>query len=58
MGWGFRKSIRIAPGVRVNVGRRSTGISLGPRGLKLSANSRGRRGVYAGWRGLFFRKKL
>lgn len=58
MSFGFRKSFKLVPGVRVNVGRRSTGISVGPRGLKLSANSRGGRGVYAGWRGLFFRKKL
>ncbi|RTE08643.1 DUF4236 domain-containing protein [Paenibacillus whitsoniae] len=40
MGFGFRKSIKIAPGVRFNVGSKSMGLSFGGRGLRYSINSR------------------
>lgn len=40
MGYGFRKSFKIAPGVRVNVGKKSVGISAGVKGLRYSVNSR------------------
>jgi hypothetical protein len=50
MGFGFRKSFKVAPGVRLNVGRRATGLSIGPRGVKGSVNTRGRRGVSMWWR--------
>nr|PZN40279.1 MAG: hypothetical protein DIU70_08220 [Bacillota bacterium] len=30
MGFRFRKSMRLAPGVRLNIGKRSIGISAGP----------------------------
>lgn len=40
MGFGFRKSFKIAPGVRVNVGKNSVGISAGVKGLRYSVNSR------------------
>jgi hypothetical protein len=58
MGWYFRKSLRLAPGVRLNLGKRSAGLSVGPRGLKVSANTRGRRSLSLGRGGLFFRKRL
>jgi hypothetical protein len=41
MGWRFRRSFKIAPGLRVNLSRRSLGLSAGPRGAKVSANTRG-----------------
>jgi len=40
MGFGFRKSFKIAPGVRVNVGSKSIGVSAGVKGLRYSVNSR------------------
>jgi len=40
MGFRFRKSIKIAPGVRLNVGSKSMGISVGGKGLRYSVNSR------------------
>ena len=58
MGWGFRKTKRIAPGLRLNVGKRSLGLSIGGRGARLSSNTRGRRSASLGWRGLFWRKRL
>src|SRR4051812_39625076 len=39
----FRRSVRIAPGVRLNVNKRSVGASFGPRGARYSINSDGRR---------------
>jgi len=38
----FRKSIRILPGVRLNFGRRSRSITVGPRWLKRTWSSTGR----------------
>ncbi|WP_052343579.1 DUF4236 domain-containing protein [Bacillus massiliigorillae] len=42
MGLRFRKSFKIAPGVRLNVDTKSTGLSFGGNGLRYSINSRGR----------------
>lgn len=43
MGWGFRKSVNIMPGVKLNLSRSGPSISLGPKGLKYNINSRGSR---------------
>ncbi|PDY36660.1 hypothetical protein COO17_24715 [Bacillus wiedmannii] len=48
MGFGFRKSFKIAPGVRVNVGKRGIGVSAGTKGLRYSVHSSGRSQVTAG----------
>ncbi|ULT59629.1 DUF4236 domain-containing protein [Neobacillus drentensis] len=40
MGFGFRKSFKIAPGIRLNVGSKSVGLSAGVKGLRYSVNSR------------------
>lgn len=41
MGWRFRRSIKVAPGVRWNVGTRGASWSVGPRGFKLNFSKRG-----------------
>jgi hypothetical protein len=43
MGFGFRKSFWVAPGVRVNVSKRGAGISLGGKGFTHSVRPSGRR---------------
>lgn len=43
MGLRFRKSIKIAPGVRINLGTKSAGISIGTNGCRYSLNTSGRR---------------
>ncbi|MCA1322222.1 DUF4236 domain-containing protein [Bacillus tianshenii] len=43
MGLKFRKSFKVAPGVRVNVGKRGIGASVGVKGLRYSVNSSGQR---------------
>jgi hypothetical protein len=58
MGWFFRKSKKIAPGLRVNLSKRGIGLSAGVRGARVSANTRGERYVSGGRAGLYFRKRL
>jgi hypothetical protein len=43
MGFGFRRSFKIAPGVRLNVSSRGVGASVGVKGLRYYVNSRGQR---------------
>jgi hypothetical protein len=40
------------------MGLHGLGVSVGPRGAKLSMNTRGRRSLYLSLFGLFFRKRL
>lgn len=42
MGLRFRKSVKIAPGVRLNISKKSVGISAGVKGYRKSINSNGR----------------
>jgi hypothetical protein len=44
MGWRFRRSKKLFPGLTVNVGKRGGSVSLGRRGRRLNV---GRRGVTA-----------
>ena len=48
MGFRMRKSIKIAPGVRLNVSKSGVGASVGGRGGRSSVHSSGRRTVSAG----------
>lgn len=42
MGFRFRKSFKIAPGVRINFGKKSTSISVGTKGFRKTYSSSGR----------------
>jgi tetratricopeptide (TPR) repeat protein len=48
MGFRMRKSIKVAPGVRLNVSKSGVGASVGGRGARYSVHSSGRRTVSAG----------
>jgi tetratricopeptide (TPR) repeat protein len=48
MGFRMRKSIKVAPGVRVNVSKRGVGASVGGKGGRYSVHSSGRKTVSAG----------
>lgn len=48
MGLRFRKSIGLAKGVRLNLGKRGIGLSVGGRGAGVSINSSGRRSARVG----------
>lgn len=58
MGLYYRKRRRIVPGVNVNLTRRGLGVSIGPRGAKVSANTRGRSFLSLAFHGLGLRKRL
>ena len=41
MGFRFRKSFKVAPGVRMNVSKRGVGTTIGGKGLRVNTSSRG-----------------
>jgi hypothetical protein len=53
----FRKSFRLAPGVRMTLSKRGASVSAGPRGVKVGVDSRGRRRVGLSWRGFSWRRR-
>lgn len=59
MGWGFRKSVNIIPGVKLNLSRSGPSISLGPKGMKYNISSRGTRVRYSiPGTGIYYTKNL
>jgi Protein of unknown function (DUF4236) len=48
MGFRMRKSIKVAPGVKLNVSKRGVGASVGGKGGRYSVHSSGRHTVSAG----------
>ena len=58
MAFGFRRSFRLAPGVRVTLGKRGASVSGGPKGAKLSVNTRREKRIAVSRFGGFWRKKL
>ena len=43
MGWRFRSSFKVAPGIRVNLGKRGASLSIGRPGATLNLGTRGAR---------------
>jgi len=42
MGWRFRKSIKIAPGIKINIGKKGiSSLSVGPRGAHINVGKNG-----------------
>ena len=60
MSYRFRKSVKLAPGVRMNVGKRGLGLSAGPRGASYTVNTSGRKTASVGLpgTGLSYRSSL
>lgn len=48
MGFRFRKSFKVAPGVKLNFNKKSTGVTLGDKGLHYTINSSGKSTMSAG----------
>lgn len=42
MGIRFRRSMKLGPGVRINLSKSGLGMSFGPRGMRYSIHSSGR----------------
>lgn len=47
MGFRFRGSVRIAPGMRLNFGKRGTSLSVGGRGVTTNFSKRGTRTTFS-----------
>jgi tetratricopeptide (TPR) repeat protein len=60
MGFRMRKSIKVAPGVRLNVSKTGVGASVGAGGVRYSAHSSGRRTVSArsGVPGVYYQESV
>jgi len=48
MGFRFRKSIKLGKGVKLNLNKKSFGVSVGGKGAHLSVNSKGRKSATVG----------
>lgn len=48
MGFRFRKSIKIAPGIKLNFNKKSTGLTFGGKGFHYTVNSKGKRTASVG----------
>ena len=48
MGIRFRKSFKVAPGVKVNLGKKGASVSMGPKGAHVTMNTHGKTTVSAG----------
>lgn len=48
MGFRFRKSFKIAPGIKLNMNKKSTGITFGSKGVHYTMNSKGKNTFSAG----------
>lgn len=51
MGWRFRKSFKIAPGIKLNLNKKSTSVTFGTRGAHYTINSKGKRTKSIGFPG-------
>lgn len=58
MAWGYRKSRKLFPGVRLTVSKRGASVSGGPKHAKVSANTRGQRRGSLSFLGMFWRKRI
>lgn len=58
MGFRFRKSFKIAPGIKFNINKKSTGFTVGGKGVHFTANSKGKITGSAGvpGTGLYYQK--
>lgn len=60
MGWGFRRSVKIAPGVRLNFGKKSASVRVGGRGFGVTKSTTGRTTVSGGipGTGVYYRETV
>lgn len=58
MGLFFRKRMKIFPGVYLNFSKSGIGFSFGPKGCKMSVNSKGETYLNISSNGLYYRKKI
>jgi hypothetical protein len=57
VGLSFRKSIRLAPGVRLGLSKRGASVSGGARGARVGVGTGGRKWLSLSRSGVFWRKR-
>ena len=58
MGWFFRKSLGLVPGIRVNLSKSGPRLSFGVPGARASIDMRGKARIYGGMGPLRYQKTL
>lgn len=58
MGWFFRKSLRLLPGIRVNLSKSGPRLSVGVPGARASIDMRGKARIYGGKGALRYQKAV
>ena len=58
MGWSFRKSLRLLPGIRINLSKRGPRLSVGVPGVRASINMQGKARIYGGKGPLRYQKTV
>ena len=58
MGWSFRKSLRLLPGIRINLSKSGPRLSVGVPGARASVNMQGKARIYAGKGPLRYQKAV
>ncbi len=58
MGWFFRKSFRLLPGIRVNLSKSGPRVSVGVPGARASINMQGKARIYGGKGPLRYQKTV
>jgi hypothetical protein len=58
MGWSFRKSLRLLPGIRINLSKSGPRLSVGVPGARASINMQGQARIYVGKGPLRYQKTV
>jgi hypothetical protein len=58
MGWFFRKSLRVLPGVRINLSKHGPSLSVGVPGFRASVNTQGKARLNGGVGPLRYQKSV
>jgi hypothetical protein len=58
MGWSFRKSLRLLPGIRINLSKSGPRLSVGVPGARASIDIHGKARIYGGKGPLRYQKAL
>lgn len=58
MGWSFRKTFRLLPGIRLNLSKSGPRLSIGVPGARASVDIRGKARIYGGKGPLRFQKAV
>ena len=58
MGWSFRKSFRVLPGIRISLSKSGPRLSIGASGVRASADMNGQTRLYAGSGPVRYQKRI